>query len=69
MSVSTPTDLSERVARLRVGLSSSAEGHDTLSNLSATGDVGADQSIGAAWAQGWAQGWGQYAGYDGDAEE
>ena len=31
MPTSTPTDLSERVARLRAGLSSSAEGHDTLS--------------------------------------
>ena len=69
MPVSTPTDLSKRVARVRAGLSSSAEGRDTLSNLSATGVVAADQSIGAAWGQGWAQGWGQYAGYDGDTEK
>lgn len=68
MPVSTPTDLSERVARLRAGLSSSAEGHDTLSNISATGSVEADQSIGATWPQGWGQGWGQYAGYEGDVE-
>lgn len=69
MPASTSTDLSERVARLREGLSSSAEGHDTLSNLTATGSVAADQSIGAAWTQGWGQGWGQYAGYEPDVEE
>jgi hypothetical protein len=69
MPASTSTDLSERVARLRAGLSSSAEGRDTLSNLTASGSVAADQSIGASWPQGWGQGWGQYAGYEADVEE
>jgi hypothetical protein len=68
MPASTPTDLAERVARLRASLSYSAEGHDTLSYISATGSVAADQSIGATWPQGWGQGWGQYAGYEGDVE-
>lgn len=68
MPASTSTDLSERVARLRAGLSSSGGGQDTLANLSATGTVAADQSIGATWTQGWGQGWGQYAGYEGDDE-
>jgi hypothetical protein len=69
MPATTSKDLSERVARLRAGLSSSPEGHNTLSNLTATGSVAADQSIGATWPQGWGQGWGQYAGYEADLEE
>lgn len=69
MPANTSTGLSERAARLRTGLSSSAEGRETLSNLTATGSLAADQSIGAAWTQGWGQGWGQYAGYEADVEE
>lgn len=59
--------LAERVARLREGLSSSPQARETLSNISATGKVEADQAIGAQWTQGWGQGWGQFAGYEGDA--
>jgi len=67
MSTNTSANLSERVARLREGLSSSTQGYDALSNISATGSVEADQAIGAQWPQTWGQGWGQYAGYDDDA--
>jgi hypothetical protein len=69
MSTSSSTDLSERVTRVRADLRSSAEGRETLSNLSATGSVEADQLIRANWTQGWGQGWPQYAGYDGEPAE
>jgi len=67
MSTSESTVLAERVARLREGLSSSPQGYDALSNISATGKVEADQAIGAQWTQTWGQGWGQFAGYEEDA--
>jgi len=69
MPASRSTDLAERVDRLRAGLASTGEGHDTLSNLTATGSVAADQSVAADWAQGWAQGWGQYFGNEADVEQ
>ena len=69
MPATTSTDLPERVARLRASLPSCTAGQDTLSNISATGSIEADQSIEAAWGQGWGQGWPQYAGSESDVTE